>query len=133
MSILTKIASWFVSRSAKIATAISIGIEWLNKAKVELNSPIVDAVIAATPTQLDNAGILFVRAGLSSFIDVLGWTEKTFADLAKDDDAKSGALTILAAKAAVLTADYKKVKLSIQEAIASVPVAYNPNLVDNKD
>lgn len=130
MSILKDIWNFFTGQSAKVKAAIEVGIDYSNKAKSIINSPLVRAAVAATPTQLDNAGLDFVNAGLTAFIGVLGWAERAINDFEADPDAKAAALTVIAAKATKLAADYNGAKVTIQQAIATVPVAYDKSIIE---
>jgi hypothetical protein len=129
MSIFKKIFNWISGAAKKVAEALSNGKAVANEIKAVADSPILSAVVNMTATNIDNVGLQYLRTGLSTFIILMGWGEKAIADFKEDPDAKAIVLTALNAKAAKLTADYNGAKLTIQQAIASAPVLYDPKII----
>lgn len=129
MNILKSIWNWITRAAATVKQALTSGTEVANEVKAVLNSPILDAIVALTPTGLDDAALKLLRSKLATFIALMGWSEKIITDFEADPDAKATVLTAISAKASVIIADIKGAKLSIQEALASTPVVYQPDLV----
>jgi len=129
MNILKDILNWISGAAKKVAAALSKGSSVANEIKAVADSPILDAVVNITATNIDNEGLIYLRKGLTAFIILMGWGQKAINDFEDDSDAKAVVLTALNAKASVLVADRNGAKLTIQQALASAPVVYNPDIV----
>jgi spore coat polysaccharide biosynthesis protein SpsF (cytidylyltransferase family) len=129
MSILKNIWKFIKGNVAKIKAALSQASSIANQIKALTDSPILDSVVKLTETNLDNKALELVRNKLASFIVVMGWAEKVINDFEADPDAKASTLTVISAKTAVLIADANGAKLSIQQALASTPIIYNPKIL----
>jgi len=131
MSIINKIISWILRSTVTVKSALSQGREVANQVKRITDSPLLDAIVKATATPLDDAGLVAFRKALSSFIVLMGWADLVLQAIDDvDPDAKAVVLTAINAKAAVLVAEAKGATLTIQEALASAPVIYDQNLLD---
>lgn len=129
LTFIEKILS-FVSKAFRdIKNALSKGEAIANEIKAVADSPILDVVVKLTPTNIDDKGLEYLRKGLTAFIIAMGWAKKAVNDFDGDQDARAVVLTALNAKASVLVADINGAKLSIQQALASAPVVYNPDIV----
>ncbi len=125
-----KIWAWLTKAAAKIKVALGEGMLVANQIKQVADSKLLDAVVAATPTPLDDTALLAFRIALAKFITLMGWAEVVLDSLeTADADAKAVVLTAINAKAAVLVAKAQGADLSIQEALASAPVIYDPRLL----
>lgn len=129
MSILTDILNWISGAAKKVAAALSIGQKIANEIKAVADSPILTAIVNMTATNIDNVGLECLRKGLAAFTILMGWGEKAIKDFESDPDAKAAILTILNAKASTIIADINGAKLSIQQALASAPVMYDPGII----
>lgn len=129
MSIFKSIWKWISGAAKKVASALSSGQKVANEIKAVADSPILTAIVTMTPTKIDDVGLEYLRKGLAAFTILMGWGEKAIKDFESDPDAKAAVLTVLNAKASVIVADYNKAKLSIQQALASAPVLYDPKIV----
>ncbi len=128
---LKKIWLWITNAASKIKAALASGKDVANQIKAVADSKLLDAIVAATPTHLDDIALAAFRTALAKFITLMGWADIIIKNIeAVDPDAKAAMLTVINAKAAVLIADAKGVKLPIQKALASAPIVYNPELVD---
>jgi len=127
MSIFTKIGRWFVGLAKKVAEALSIGIGVANTVKSVVDSPLLDIAVNLTPTNIDNEALGFIRAKLPAWIKTMGWAEKKVSDF--DETTLPHVLNAVAAEASKIYADYKKVDLSRQQAIAGAQVVYNPDII----
>jgi hypothetical protein len=129
MSILKDIWKFITGAAVKVKAALLQGNQIANQLKQVLNSPILDAAVKLTTTTLDDQALKAVREGLATFIITMGWADKFIKDFEKDPDAKAAVLTVINAKASVLVADAEGAILSIQQALASAPVIYDPAII----
>lgn len=129
MSILKNIFDFITGAAKKVAAALSNGQKVANEIKAIVDSPILTAVVKLTSTNLDDAALQYLRSGLSAFIILMGWGQKAIKDFDSDPDAKAAVLTVLNAKASTIIADYNGAELSIQQALATAPVLYDPEIV----
>lgn len=129
LTFIKDILNWLSGAAKKISQALSKGEAVANEIKAVADSPILDAIVNLTATNIDNQGLEYLRKGLTAFIIAMGWAKKAVNDFDGDVDGKAIVLTVLNAKASVLVADWNGAKLSIQQALASAPVVYNPDIV----
>jgi spore coat polysaccharide biosynthesis protein SpsF (cytidylyltransferase family) len=129
MTILKDIWKFITGAIAKVKAALSQGSQIANQIKQVLDSPILDTAVKLTTTTLDDQALKAVRDGLATFIITMGWAEKFIKDFENDPDAKAAVLTVINAKASVLVADAEGIKLTIQQALASAPVVYRPEIM----
>lgn len=127
--IISDIINFFSKALKVIKTALNNGQKITNDIKAVADSKVITAIVEATPTQYDDALLLLIKTGLATFATVMGWAEKLISDFEGDKDAKTVVFTALAAKAAVIEAEYKGEQLSMQQAMAATPVVYNPDIV----
>ena len=127
--IITDIINFFSKALKVIKSALKNGQEVTNKIKAVADSKVVSAIVAATPNPYDDALLFAIRNGLTIFATAMGWADKLIKDFEGDKDAKTVVYTALAAKAAVIEAEYKGEQLTIQQALAATPVVYNPDIV----
>ena len=128
LTFIKDILKWLSGAAKTIANALSKGEAVANEIKAVADSTILDAIVNLTATNIDNEGLIYLRKGLTAFILAMGWGKKAIADF--EGDEKAVVLTALNAKASVIVADWNGAKLSIQQALASAPVKYDPNIVN---
>jgi hypothetical protein len=120
----------FVSKTFRtIKNALSKGQAITAQIKAVADSPILKAIVSATSNKVDDAVLLAIQTGLTEFAIIMGWADKLIKDFDGDKDARTTVLTALAAKAAVIEAEHYGHKLTMQQALAATPVAYNPDIV----
>ena len=129
MSIFKDIWKFITGAAKKVSQALSSGQKVANEIKKVADSPILTAIVNMTATNIDNVGLEYLRKGLAAFTILMGWGEKAIKDFESDPDAKAAVLTVLNAKASVIVADYNNTKLSIQQALVSAPVLYDPKII----
>ncbi len=129
MSIIKDIFNWISGAAKAVANALTKGNAIANEIKAVADSPILDVVVNLTATNIDNQGLEYVRKGLTVFIMAMGWGQKTINNFNTDKDGKAIAMIALNAKASVLVAEWTGAKLSIEQAMASAPLVYNPDIV----
>lgn len=127
--ILKDILDWITGASAKVKTVLGISKDYANEIKGVLNSPLLTAIVKATPTDLDDKALEVLRSGLAAFIVIMGWADRFLSEFDKDPDARAAVLTVINAKSAVLIGEIKGADITMQQALASAPVVYEPNLV----
>ena len=127
--IISDIINFFSKALKVIKTALNNGQKITNDIKAVADSKVITAIVAATPNPYDDVLVQLIRSGLSSLSVALGWAEKLISDFEGDKDAKTVVFTALAAKAAVIEAEYKGQQLTMQQAMAATPVVYNPDIV----
>ena len=127
MSIFTRLGAWLSGAAKKVAQAFSIGVDFGNKVKNVVNSPLLDLVVQVVPTEIDNKALEYIRGHIGFWIDEMGWAGKKISDFG--DSTLPHVLNSVSAEATKLYADYKKIDLSRPQAIAGAQVAYNGEIV----
>jgi hypothetical protein len=126
LTFIEKILSFLSVTFRAIKNALKDGQEIVDKIKAVTDSPVVKAIVKASPTKWDDAAI----AALVAFATIMGWADKLISDFEGDPDAKVVVYTALAAKAAVIEAEQQGHKLTMQQAMAAIPVSYDPTIVN---
>lgn len=125
--ILKAIGDFFSGAARKIKEALTFGKDIANKVKQVVDSPLLDVIVNLTPTQADNALLVYVRSGLGLWIQKMNWVDKKVSDF--DETTLPHVLNAISAEAAKLTAEYNNADLTRQQAIASAQVVYDPKIV----
>lgn len=127
MNIFQKIAAWITGAARKIKEALTFGKDIANRVKQVVDSPLLDVIVNLTPTQADNALLVYVRSGLGLWIQKMNWVDKKISDF--DETTLPHVLNAISAEAAKLTAEYNNADLSRQQAIAAAQVVYDGKIV----
>lgn len=125
--ILQSIGRFLSGVASKISNALSNGVKVANVIKTAVDSPLLDVVVNLTSTDIDNATLKYLRLKLPVWIAAMGWAEKTINDF--DETTLPHVLNSIGAESAKLQAEFKGLNLSRQQAIASIQVEYNPDIV----
>lgn len=125
--ILQSIGSFLSGVAKKISTALSNGVVIANVVKTAVDSPLLDVAVNLTATEIDNATLKYLRLKLPVWIAGMGWAEKKVSDF--DETTLPHVLNSIGAESAKLQAEFKGLDLSRQQAIASIQVQYNPDIV----
>lgn len=127
MSILKDIFNWISGTLNKVKEALFTGNAIANNIKKVVDSPLLDVVTNLTATNIDNQALAYIRAGLTSLIQGLGWADKKVSDF--KDNEMPHVMNTINAEASKLAADFKGVELSRQQAIASAQIIYDENII----
>lgn len=125
--ILQSIGNFLSGIAKKISNALSNGVKVANVIKTAVDSPLLDVVVNLTSTEIDNATLKYLRLKLPVWIEAMGWAEKKVSDF--DETTLPHVLNSIGAESAKLQAEFKGLDLSRQQAIASIQVEYNPDIV----
>ena len=126
-NILKSIGNFLSGVASKISSALSNGVKIANVIKGAVDSPLLDIAVNLTTNTVDNATLKYLRLKLPVWIEAMGWAEKKLSDF--DDTTLPHVLNSIGAEAAKLEAEFKGLDLTRQQAIASIQVEYNPDIV----
>lgn len=126
-NIIKSILNWITGAAKKVKEALTFGKEFANEVKQVVDSPILDVITTLIPGTLDDKALAFVRMGISSLVSNLGWADKKVSDFTYK--SLPHVLNTISAEAATLKAEYDKIQLSRQQAIASAQVVYSPEIL----
>jgi hypothetical protein len=129
MNWIKKAIAWLTGAAKKVQEALSKGSAIANAIKMYADSPLLDVAVKLTKTDLDDKALTYVRTGLASLIEAMGWADKKLNEL--PENARTYVLSTLAAEASVLVAQAKKVDLSRQQAITAGQLVYDEGRVLN--
>jgi len=127
MNILKSILNWITGAAKKVASALKIGKDIGNIIKLAIDSPLAEAFVKMTKTPLDDAALAYIKPRITGWLEEIGWAEIKLSDLT--EKTFPYVMNSIAAEVAVLKAEHDQIELSRQQAIASIQVVYNPDIV----
>ena len=124
---ITAIWNWISGAVKKVKEVLSKGNKVANIIKDIVDSPLLDIAVNLTATPLDNGALLYLREKLPIWMAKMNWAEKKISDF--DETTLPHVMNAINAEASKLIADFEKVELTRQQAIASAQVVYSPEIV----
>lgn len=131
ITFIEKAIAWLAGAAKKIKELFARGNDFANELKNFADSPIVAAIVLATPTKWDDKALKFVQEKLQIYATIKGIADKTLNELKEDSDVFAATMNELSAMATKYKADYDKVKLNVQQALTGAQVSYNEAKVLN--
>ncbi|RFZ90469.1 hypothetical protein D0C36_22050 [Mucilaginibacter conchicola] len=125
---LKKIWRWLTGVTAKIKNSLLFGKDMANTIKSVADSPLLDIIVALTPTGLDDVALASFRKFMNDMVEKLSWADKIISEA--DQQEKTIVLHTLSAIAALWKADNEHSGLSLQTTLSTAQLVYDESKVD---